>query len=346
MSPMTVLRIADLFSGIGGIRLGFENACKSLGVQCECVYSCDINKNAAKVYRSRFQDDHDPLGDITKVENFTTLPDVDVVLAGFPCVSFSIAGGKKGFDEARGTLFFHLAKLIASKRPMAFLFENVDNLKRHDRGRTFRTIMNILTDDLNYGIHHAILNSKDFGVPQNRKRIYIVGFRNGGGGFVFPKPTDSSKRLSDIVEKEPVDPKYYLSQRYLDALNRHKDHHKGKGQGFGYLIKKPTDVASTVLCGGMGKERNLLIDTRTVVFSSRKTLVNSDHIRVMTPTEWERLQGFPPEWTSGVPDGVRMDLLGNSVTVPVIEAISLNIVKELRRDKPIPYCDQHDPLFA
>jgi DNA (cytosine-5)-methyltransferase 1 len=218
-----------------------------------------------------------------------------------------------------------LAQILKTKKPKAFLFENVKGLVHHSGGKTLGRIMAILSN-LGYNTKQRVLNSKDFGVPQNRPRVYIVGFLGFGGGFDWPKKTDDTKRLSHILEAGPVDKKFYLSKSYWDTLVRHKDRQSKKGHGFGYDIKIGSDVASTIMCGGMGKERNLLIDK---MIGNIPEGANDQWIRAMTPTEWERLQGYPQGWTSVVPDSVRMSLLGNSVTVNVIEAIAQAMLVEM-----------------
>jgi len=325
-----IIKLADFFCGIGGIRLGFERACQNLGVKCSTVYSCDINKHARKVYKHRFGEEPD--GDITKV-NPKSLPDFDVALAGFPCQAFAHCGQKKGFEDARGTLFFNLAKIIAKKKPTAIFLENVKGLTFHDKGRTFRRILDILTNDLGYNTFHNILNSKNFGVPQNRPRIYIVAFKGVGGGFKFPEGTNSSRRLKDVLETSPVHPSHYLSSQYWETLKRHKARHAAiKGHQFGYVIRDEDDIAGAVMCSGMGRERNLVIDPRTTDFSGMKKLINTEHVRTMTMLEWERLQGFDDGWTETF--STRRTLLGNSVTVPVIEAIATNMVREILNPNP------------
>jgi DNA (cytosine-5)-methyltransferase 1 len=273
----------------------------------------------------------DPFCDITTVDP-SLVPDHDVLLGGFPCQAFSAAGQKKGFDDIRGTLFFDVAKILAVKKPKALLLENVRGLISHDSGRTLQRIIGVL-DDLGYKVDKMILNSKDFGVPQNRPRIYIVAIARVDGEsaddifkFPFPKPIDSTRRLCDILHPNPVDEIYYLSKAYWATLLRHKKRHAAKGQGFGYLVKTGDDIASTIMCGGMGKERNLIFD------ESDRPLpdwANSARLRKMTPVEWERLQGFPDGWSDAASLSSRWGLLGNSVTVNVIEAISKQILKEI-----------------
>jgi DNA (cytosine-5)-methyltransferase 1 len=325
-----MITTVDLFSGVGGIRLGFERACRKAGVEHHCVFSSDIKKNACKVYGEQFGNSPDSFCDITQVDE-NSIPDFDVLFGGFPCQAFSSAGLGKGFEDIRGTLFFDVARIIKAKRPTAFLLENVRGLLSHNGRRTIKTIVSTLSD-FGYSVYYKLLNSKDFGVPQNRPRVYIVGFDNNvtGGGFEFPTGTDSGKRLVDILEPSPVDEVYYLSKSYWETLLRHKRNHQAKGHGFGYEVKTPNDIASTLMAGGMGKERNLIKDQSSRPLPEK---ANTERIRVMTPVEWERLQGFDDGWTASVPRTARMNLLGNSVTVNVIEAISENIIKELLNKK-------------
>lgn len=319
------LKTIDLFAGIGGIRLGFQRACEAAGIDHDCVFASDINKNACKVYRSRFGESPDPLCDITKVRP-SDIPDFDVMLAGFPCQSFSMAGKRKGFEDTRGTLFFYLAEILAAKQPKAFLFENVKGLIHHKDGKTLNRILEIVRDELGYVVYYTVLNSRFFGVPQNRPRVYIVGFRGFGRSFEWPERLSSNMTLSSILVPGPVDPKFYLSKSYWATLVRHKERQEKKGHGFGYDIKTENDVASTIMCGGMGKERNLLVDKTIGVIPEG---ANDLWIRVMTPLEWERLQSFPDNWTSAAPDSARMDLLGNSVTVNVITAVAESMLREV-----------------
>ena len=317
------IRTIDLFAGIGGIRLGFERACRRAGIDHECVFASDVSKNACKVYRANFGASPDPLCDITTVPP-AEVPDFDVALAGFPCQSFSISGMKKGFDDVRGTLFFNLAKVLEVKKPKAFLFENVKHLIHHDGGRTLGRIMEVLAG-LGYNASWKMLNSRNFGVPQNRPRVYIVGFRGFGGGFDWPVSTDKGKRLRDILEVG-ADEKYFISRKYWEWLKRHRARHEEKGNQFGYVVRKGDGVSGTILCGGMGTERNLVVDMATTIANPE---TNDEGIRRMTPTEWERLQGLDGRWTSCVSDTSRMDLLGNSVTVNVIEAVSVAMLAEI-----------------
>jgi DNA (cytosine-5)-methyltransferase 1 len=287
------------------------------------------------MYRKNFQGDgHDPKSDVTKVTDLeTTMGRVDIVLAGFPCQAFSIAGSKRGFEDTRGTLFFDVARIIEDRQPKAFILENVKGLVMHRGGRTLTRIIDILRYDLGYrSTRFQVLNSLDFGVPQHRERIYIVGFKECGGGFEFPKPADPTKRIKHIVEQKPVDAKYYLSEGYLAAARAHRARHEAKGNGFGYEIRSWDDYAAAIVCGGMGRERNLLIDARLEDRTPRTNIrspINAENVRRMTPIEWERLQGFPDGWTAGVADTHRYRLLGNSVTVPVVKSVASALLTEL-----------------
>ncbi len=337
-----MINYIDLFAGVGGIRLGFQQAADNLGEEAECVFSCEIDDWACKTYQKNFpHDGHDPKCDITKVDE-TALIDFDVLLGGFPCQAFSIAGKKGGFEDTRGTLFFDVARIIREKRPRAFLLENVKGLINHRSGKTFETILNVLRNDLGYTTFYKVLNAKDYGLAQNRERIYIVGFNYGlGGGFSFPKPKGEKKTIRDIMEEEPVAAKYYLSTVYLECMKRHKARHEAKGNGFGYEIRDLDDVAGAIVCGGMGRERNLVIDTRQTDFTITTKIqgeYNKEGIRRMTPKEWERLQGFPDDWTAGIANVHRYKQMGNSVAVPVIRAISEEIIMELLN--PTEYVNQ------
>ena len=327
------INIIDLFAGVGGIRLGFQQAAESFGLHTKCVFTSEIDIHACKTYHKNYPEDkHNPLSDITKV-NAAEIPDFDVLLAGFPCQAFSIAGKRGGFEDTRGTLFFDVARIIKEKRPAAFILENVKGLTNHKSGKTLEKILNTLKDDLGYlSTVYKVLNARNFGVPQNRERIIIVGFKEGGGGFSYPLPTDDTKTIKDIIEEKPVSAKYYLSDTYVSSMRKHRARHEAKGNGFGYEIKSYSDIANAIVVGGMGKERNLLIDKRQKDLTPTthiKGEINNEGIRRMTPIEWERLQGFPDNWTDGIADVHRYKQMGNSVAVPVIRNVSINVIKEL-----------------
>ncbi len=328
--PIKKLNSIDLFAGIGGIRLGFDQA---FGDSLRTVFVSEWDEHAQKTYKANFTDEFEIAGDITKIEE-TDVPSFDICLAGFPCQAFSLAGQRKGFKDnfkgkARGTLFFDVARICALHKPKVIFCENVKGLTIHDKGRTFDIIKGTL-EELGYTVHARVLNSRNFGVPQNRERIYIVAFRNDidSTDFKFPESTDSSKRIKDIIEEQPVSVKYYLSDVYMETLRRHRTRHEAKGNGFGYKIRDWEDVAGAIVCGGMGRERNLLIDKRQTDLTPVthiKGEVNKEGIRKMTPREWARLQGYPDTFRLPLADVHLYKQLGNSVSVPVIKAIAENI---------------------
>ena len=248
----------DLFAGIGGIRLGFDRAFKE---DIETVFVSEWDEKAQETYRANFNDDFEIAGDITKISE-SEIPAFDICLAGFPCQAFSMAGRKQGFNDdykgtCRGTLFLDVARICDYHKPKVIFCENVKGLAIHDRGRTYKIIKQTF-EKLEYRVFEDILNSKDFGVPQNRERIYIVAFRDdiAPKEFKFPDPTDSSKKLSAIREELPVPAKYYLSTTYLETLVAHRKRHEAKGNGFGFEIRDWDDVVGAIVCGGMDRKRN------------------------------------------------------------------------------------------
>lgn len=325
-------KFIDLFAGIGGFRLAFQN----LGGKC--VFTSEWDKYSKKTYQANFGEI--PFGDITKPETKNYVPEnFDVLCAGFPCQAFSIAGKRGGFEDTRGTLFFDVAEIIKKKQPKAIFLENVKGLRNHDKGKTLATILNVLREDLNYFVPEPqILNAKEFGVPQNRERIFIVGFRKdlGISEFKYPEPTDKEKVLDDILEKEEVSVKYYLSTTYLNTLKNHKARHASKGNGFGYEIIPNDGTANAVVCGGMGRERNLIFDDKLTNFIPVTKIsgeVNREGVRKMTPREWARLQGFPDNFKIVVSDAQAYKQFGNSVAVPAIQATAGKIIECLNNNR-------------
>lgn len=324
------LRSIDLFAGIGGIRLGFDRA---FGDEIETVFVSEWDEAAQKTYKANFDDAFEIAGDITKIAE-ADIPAFDICLAGFPCQAFSLAGKHMGFDDdykgnCRGTLFLDVARICEYHKPKVIFCENVKGLTIHDKGRTFKIICKTF-EDLGYKVFSQILNSRNFGVPQNRERIYIVAFRNdiAPDKFLFPEKTDDTKCLWDIKEDKPVPAKYYLSEVYLETLKQHRARHEAKGHGFGYEIRDWSDVAGAIVCGGMGRERNLVVDKRQKDLTPTthiKGEINKQGVRKMTPREWARLQGFPDSFKLPLADVHLYKQLGNSVTVNVIEAIAQRI---------------------
>lgn len=325
-------KFIDLFAGIGGFRLALQN----LGGKC--VFTSEWDKQAQKTYRANFGET--PFGDITIQKTKQYIPDgFDILCAGFPCQAFSIAGKRGGFEDTRGTLFFDVAEIIKNKQPKAFFLENVKGLRSHDKGKTLETILNVLRNDLGYFVPEPqVVNAKNFGVPQNRERIYIVGFNPNSNidKFDYPQPTNPNTTFTDVKEENVVETKYYLSTQYLQTLVNHKARHKNKGNGFGYEIIKDDQIANAVVCGGMGRERNLVLDHRITDFTPTtkiRGVVNREGIRKMTPREWARLQGFPDNYIIPVADASAYKQFGNSVAVPAIQATADEIIKLILKTK-------------
>ncbi len=319
-------KFIDLFAGVGGFRLAMQN----LGGKC--VFTSEWDKNAQKTYRVNFGEV--PFGDITKEETKKFIPDgFDILCAGFPCQAFSIAGKRGGFEDTRGTLFFDVAEIIKRKKPKAIFLENVKGLRNHNGGRTLETILNVLRNDLDYYVPEPqTINAKDFGVPQHRERIYIVGFRKDQGitDFEYPKPLNKKITFADVKEENVPATKYFLSTQYVQTLIKHKARHESKGNGFGFAIIPDDSVANAIVVGGMGRERNLVYDHRITDYTPTthiKGTVNREGIRKMTPREWARLQGFPDKYVIPVADASAYKQFGNSVAVPAIQATANKILE-------------------
>lgn len=322
----------DLFAGIGGFRIAMQN----LGGKC--VYSSEFDAKAQESYFANYGEM--PFGDITKESTKSYIPNhFDLLCAGFPCQAFSLAGKRLGFnDETRGSLFFEVENILRLHQPRAFFLENVKGLAIHDKGRTLHTILEHLNDAGYDVVQPQILNAMDYGVPQHRERIYIVGFRRDLNidisRFQYPEPTsrDPRPRFCDVMEKNEVSVKYYLSTVYVETLRRHRARHEAAGHGFGYEIIDPNGVANAIVVGGMGRERNLVIDNRLTNFDPITNIhgeVNREGIRRMTPREWARLQGFPDSFKIVVSDASAYKQFGNSVAVPAIQATAKKILETL-----------------
>ena len=322
-------KFIDLFAGIGGFRMAMQN----LGGKC--VFTSEWDENAKKTYRANYGET--PFGDITKERTKNYIPNnFDVLCAGFPCQAFSIAGKRGGFEDTRGTLFFDVAEIIKTRKPKAIFLENVKGLRNHNGGKTLATILNVLRNDLNYFVPEPqIINAKNHGVPQNRERIYIVGFRNDLNidSFSYPAPLEEKVFFGKVKEENVVPTKYYLSTQYLRTLVSHKERHASKGNGFGYEIIKDDEISNAIVVGGMGRERNLVIDNRITDYTPTthiKGEVNREGIRKMTPREWARLQGFPDNFIIPVADASAYKQFGNSVAVPAIQATAEKIIELIK----------------
>jgi DNA (cytosine-5)-methyltransferase 1 len=315
-------KFIDLFAGIGGIRLAFQN----LGGKC--VFTSEWDTYSKKTYEANFGEV--PFGDITKI-NETDVPDHDVLLGGFPCQPFSIAGVSKknalgrahGFlDETQGTLFFDVARIIEYKKPKAFLLENVKNLVSHDKGKTFKVITSTLRE-LGYSIHFKVLDGKHF-VPQHRERIIIVGFREdvfcGAEEFTFPKLPEPTKIIKEILVDD-VDKKYTLSDKLWDYLQGYAKKHKEKGNGFGFGLTNINGISRTISARYYKDGAEILIPQE------------GKNPRRLTPRECARLQGFPDSFLIPVSDNQAYKQFGNSVVMPLIQAVGQELVNVILKNE-------------
>ncbi|EGK7484706.1 DNA cytosine methyltransferase [Campylobacter lari] len=312
------LKAIDLFAGIGGIRIGFKNIFQE---KLEFVFSSEIDKFACQTYFCNFNEL--PHGDITQI-NENDIPKHNILLAGFPCQAFSIAGLRKGFNDTRGTLFFDVARIAKKHKPEIIFLENVKGFKNHDKGRTFNIIKNTL-EDMGYDIFSEVLNARNFGVPQNRERIYIIcflkaKFKNISFNFDELKNIEIKSKLGDILEKN-VDDKYTISDKLWAGHQRRKLEHKKKGNGFGYsLFNHNSEYTSTISARYYKDGSEILVEQK------------NKNPRKLTPREAARLQGFPDSFRIITSDNQSYKQFGNSVAIPVIENIAKLIHKELYDD--------------
>lgn len=322
-------KFIDLFAGIGGLRKGFE------AIGGHCVFTSEWDANSRKTYAANFSVDHEFGGDIREYSsNPARIPKHDVLLAGFPCQPFSIAGVSKknalgrphGFlDDTQGTLFYDTAKIIAHHLPSAFLLENVKNLERHDGGKTFATIKSVLENELGYFVQHRVISSEGW-VPQKRERIFIVGFRERTdfdfSSLELPSPGSGPKLSSILQSHNEVDSKYTLTQHLWDYLQRYKEKHAAAGNGFGFGLVGPNDVARTLSARYYKDGSEILIDQ----VGTRP--------RRLTPRECARLMGFDEpegsEFVIPVSDTQAYRQFGNSVVVPVVKVIARHMEASLR----------------
>lgn len=315
---MDDFKFIDLFAGIGGIRTAFESAGGM------CVFSSEWNKFSQQTYEANFGDV--PEGDITKIDE-NKIPDHDILVGGFPCQPFSIAGvsaknhlGRAhGFaDETQGTLFFDICRIIKAKKPRAFLLENVKNLKGHDKGNTFKVILKALRD-LGYDIHYKVIDASSK-VPQHRERIFIVGF-DSPMEFEFPELAGKKPKLGDILEKK-VDKKYTLLDGTWNSLQRHLEKHRAKGNGFGYNIADKEGIAKTLSARYYKDGAEILISQG-----------EKKNPRRLTPRECARLMGFPESFKIVVSDNQAYRQFGNAVVVPVVKEIAKAMITCMTENK-------------
>lgn len=303
------LKIIDLFAGIGGIRLGFEK------IGAKCVFSSEWDKHAQSMYEENFGER--PFGDINDIDP-KDIPDHDFLLAGFPCQPFSIAGKQLGFADTRGTLFFNIEKILEEKRPYGFLLENVSRLVTHDKGRTFKVILEKL-ENLGYTVYYKVLNTIDYGIPQLRKRIYIVGFKDKIH-FQFPKPDGHKVSLAEILEPETDIPdNYYVSDEI-------------KEKRFARVKANPPFPA--IWHENIGGNISALPHSCALRAGGSYNYLLVNGVRRLTGREMLRLQGFPDSFKINVAYTQARKIAGNSVTVKVIELIAMEIKKAIENNKP------------
>ena len=292
-------RFIDLFAGIGGIRIPFEE----LGGNC--VFSSEWDKYSQITYKANFGET--PHGDITKI-NEKDIPKHDLLVGGFPCQAFSQAGLKKGFQDTRGTLFFDIARILKFHKPKAFLLENVKHLKGHDNGKTFKTIMNVLRDIGYQTIEYKVLNARDFGVPQNRERIFIFGYIDFVF-FEFPTPSNVTTKVGDILDDEVPD-KYTISDKMWNSAIRRKENNRKRGYGFGFsLFNKDSAYTSTISARYYKDGSEIWINQEP------------KNPRMITPNEARKLQGFPEGFQIPVSNVQAYKQFGNSVVASLVDVI-------------------------
>lgn len=315
-----VYKFIDLFAGIGGIRLGFERA------GAECVFSSEWDEAACKTYQANFGEM--PAGDITVIDP-NSIPDHDILTGGFPCQPFSIAGVSKnnalgkehGFKHAtQGTLFFNIVEIIREKQPKAFLLENVKNLKNHDKGRTFSIIMDTLQNELGYTVYSKVIDGKAV-VPQHRERIYIIGFKDSIH-FEYPELVDKNRKISDILEGV-VPEKYTLSDKLWAYLQNYAQKHKEKGNGFGFGLTDLSSITRTLSARYYKDGSEILIPQP------------GKNPRRLTPRECARLMGYPDTYEIVCSDTRAYKQFGNSVVVPVIEALAKEMIRCMLSPQPV-----------
>lgn len=311
------LNFIDLFAGIGGIRLAFQ----PFG---ECVFSSEWDRNSQLTYIANFGER--PWGDITKI-NATDIPSHDLLLAGFPCQAFSVAGYRKGFDDTRGTLFHDVARILGVHEPKAFLLENVKGLVGHDGGRTFDIITRVLREQLDYEVYTQVLDSRNYAnVPQTRERIFIVGFHKAKvenhSDFVFPEKIPLTKTIHEILEHEKQDDKYYYSpsHMYFSKMNEAIRNPDTIYQWRRTYVRENKSNACPTLTANMGTGGHNV------------PLVRDEYgIRKLTPRECARFQGFPDShlFPKELPDTKKYYQIGNSVTVSLVERIATSMMQVL-----------------
>ena len=316
-------RFIDLFSGIGGIRLGLEKASKKLNFKTKCVFSSEIDPNCIETYVKNFGPTNF-FGDITQLNNSSKIenkiPNFDILLAGFPCQPFSKAGLKKGFKDKRGKHFFIINKILNSKKPKAFLLENVQFLKNHNKGETLKRMLKLLRK--NYFVPEPrVLNARDFGLPQNRERIFILGFLKSLDikNFSFPKYSGKKKFVKDILDKE-IDKSLIISDKLWKGHKKRKKANKIAGKGFGYhMVNKKSEYTRTLSARYYKDGSEILVETG----------INLNP-RFLSINECKKLQGFPSSYKISNSKQKAYMQLGNSVPINIIDYLFREILKKIK----------------
>lgn len=307
---MKKLKLVSLFSGCGGLDLGFIQAGHDV------IWANDMDKYAVESYKHNIGN-HIVLGDINKFD-LDDIPKHDLLLAGFPCQPFSMMGSQLGFEDTRGTLFFRIAEIIREKQPQLVILENVRTLKTHDKGRTYKVIKSILEDKLNYKVFDQVLNSSDYGVPQTRNRTFIVCFRDHSIDFHFPKPIPLTTTMQDLLESD-VPNKYFLSPKILKTILATGTKN--------YSAKPEIDLSiARPLCATMAKMHRA---------SQDNYVTDNGRVRRLTPRECARLQGFDDTYEIIVSDSQAYKQFGNAVTVNVSYAVAHSINQALARPRKV-----------
>lgn len=322
------LRTVSLFSGAGGLDLGFLNA------GFDIVWANDVDKYAVEAYRHNISE-HIVLGDVNQL--LDDIPEHDVLIGGFPCQPFSLMGQQRGFDDERGTLFFTIEQIVRRHRPKIIVLENVKNLETHDGGETFARMQRILREQLlddngfGYEVFYQVLNSSDFGIPQTRRRVFVVAFdrgyfRENNINFEFPAPIELQQNLRNILD-ENVDKRYFLTERILPTILSH-------GTGNYYSRSEIDLVIARPLCATMHKMHRASQDNYVTDIENRNRFEDSEERRIssvrrLTPNECRKLQGFPSDWAINVSDTQAYRQFGNAVTVDVAYNVAMQIVRAL-----------------
>ncbi|MDU6038814.1 MAG: DNA cytosine methyltransferase [Clostridium butyricum] len=320
------LKTVSLFAGAGGLDLGFLNA------GFDIIWANDVDKYAYESYRHNISD-HIVLGDINQL--LDDIPSHEVLIGGFPCQPFSMMGQQLGFEDERGTLFFTIEQIVRKHRPKVIVLENVKNLETHNGGETFARMQRILRDELlddnglGYSVFYQVLNSADFGIPQTRRRVFVVAFDRGyfnNINFEFPQPIELQQDLRDILDGN-VDKKYFLSEKILPTILSH-----GTGN---YYSKSEIDLRiARPLCATMHKMHRASQDNYVTDIENRRRFEDTEekrisNVRRLTPNECRKLQGFPSEWEINVSDTQAYRQFGNAVTVDVAYNVAMQIVRAL-----------------